>query len=105
MIHIKVQYRVKKDKVEQIEKAIIELVHSIREKERETLLYDAFQSAKDPTEFIHVMSFADNKARLFHESASHTQKFVDILYPCCIGKPEFTTCRLINSSQGAGIRK
>lgn len=98
MRHLMVRYRVKKNKVEVVKKAIREFVDAIRKKEAGTLVYEAFQEP-DGASFVHFMTFRDARAEASHRKAEHTLKFVGVLYPNCEQDPVFTELRLVRSTQ------
>ncbi len=98
MIYVMARYRVKKGKIEEIKKAIIDFVDAIRKNEPGTLFYDSFQE-EDSLSFVHFMSFKDEKAREFHTNTAHVKKFVGILYPECEEEPVFTELKLIRSNK------
>lgn len=54
-----------------------------------TLRYDSFRSAERPTEFLHVMAFADEDAERAHSSSDGVKAFTDVLYPTCVEEPTF----------------
>lgn len=97
MIDIKVEYRVKADKVDQILDVIQEFLSGIKENEPNTS-YVAYQLSEDEQEFVHFMRFADSKARDYHQSAPHTKQFVQQLYPECEREPKFTDLNLISDT-------
>ncbi len=55
-----------------------------------TRLYQSWQSADHPTEFLHLMEFADADAQQRHVSSAAVGAFTSALYPICTTKPEFT---------------
>jgi quinol monooxygenase YgiN len=89
MISLKVEYRVKREKVHEIKQAIEEFVHAIKNNEPRTK-YFAFQHLSDKQSFTHFMTFRSEKGQEEHESASYTDNFTKILYPACEGEPQFT---------------
>lgn len=98
MKYVMARYKVKKEKVEEVKRAIKEFVDGIRRNEPDTLFYDAFQE-EDDVSFVHFMCFKDGKAQEFHRSTPHVKKFVDVLYPDCEEKPTFTELRLVRSNK------
>ncbi len=88
MINKIVRYRVNKDKLKDVIKAVKEFVNEVRKNEPGTIRYDAYQ-LKDKMSFIHFMSFKDSKDENIHRKTRHVKKFVSILYPNCEEEPEF----------------
>ncbi len=95
MISKKAEYSVRKDKLDEIKKAISEFVKAIKENESLTF-YEAYQ-IDNSDNFVHIMSFQDKKSEEKHKNADYTIKFVSILYPNCIQKPIFTKITKINN--------
>ena len=85
--YVMIPFQVQEDKVEEVKKAINELISNVREKEPGTLLYNSLQLKKDPTSFIHLMIFADNTAHMNHRSAKYVVDFVKNLYSLCPNEP------------------
>lgn len=88
--------RIRPDKLEVVLPAIREFVASIAQVEPQTR-YDAYQ-AEDGVSFVHLMSFPDADAESSHQTAAHTARFVEILYPNCEQAPVFTDLRLLHST-------
>lgn len=59
------------------------------ETEPGTLLYQSWQSAERPAEFLHLMEFADAGAEQTHATSDALQAFTDVLYPLCAEGPAF----------------
>ena len=96
MINIMVRYRVKKQKIAEVKKAIREFVRQVKKREKGTLIYESFQLDKHSTEFVHFMRFKDKKAEETHRKSEHVKKFVAVLYPVCEKKPIFIGLNEIN---------
>lgn len=97
MIHKIVHYKMKADKVDVAIEALEKFVAGIAADEPETF-YEAYQS-EDEVSFVNVMAFPDEMAEKYHQSAPHTMKFVDIIYPNCEEMPVFTTLKLVKSTE------
>ena len=95
MISVMARYRVKKDRVKDIIKAVKEFVKDVEKKEKGTLSYMAFQLAKNPGDFVHFMNFEDKKAEAIHRKSGYVKKFVSVLYSSCERKPIFTNLNRI----------
>ncbi len=54
----------------------------------------------DPTVFLHTMRFPDEAAEKYHQTAPHTQAFVEVLYPNCDEQPVFTDLTTFASTEG-----
>lgn len=91
-------FKVKKDKLSVCKKAIKEFVEKVRENEPETLVYESYQKY-DKVSFLHLMSFKDKKAEVFHRNTDWVKKFVDTLYPNCEEEPEFFELNLVASNK------
>ncbi len=61
-----------------------------------TVMYESWQSADRPTEFLHLMAFADDHAEAAHRTSEAVIKFTDVLYPLCSVKPRFEDWRQIS---------
>ncbi len=96
MIHKIVRYKVKRGKVEEVKRAIIEFVELVAKNEPHTL-YEANQ-ADDGVTFIHIMSFPDKSKEEKHKTAVYTMKFVESLYPNCEEEPVFLDLKLVKST-------
>ncbi len=97
MIYKIVHYKMKADKGDVAVKALESFIAGIVEDEPETF-YEGYQ-ADDGVSFVNIMAFPDETAEKYHQSAPHTQKFVEILYPNCEEMPAFTTLKLIKSTR------
>jgi quinol monooxygenase YgiN len=84
------EYKIKKGKLVQARKAIIEFVHAVWKNEPGTLHYGAYQFGHRGRGFVHFMAFRNAKAERIHGSTEHVRKFRSILYPLCEEKPKFT---------------
>lgn len=100
MIRQLAQYRVKPDAVEPVKRAVTEFVDAIRTNEPNTI-YGAFIAA-DGRSFFHAMAFPDERAEKAHQSAAHTKKFVELLYPNCEDEPQFIPLNLVRSTKKGG---
>jgi quinol monooxygenase YgiN len=94
MIHKIARFTVKKEQLQTCLTAIQAFVAAIQREEPGVLYYSSFQ-LEDEVSFLHLMSFRDADAERHHQSAAHTRKFVDILYPNCVVEPHFETCTLV----------
>lgn len=97
MIYKTVRYRVKQDELEEVERAVREFVAGIAADEPQTV-YEAYQTA-DRLTFVHFMAFPDETAEKYHQSAPHTMRFVDVLYPSCDEVPVFTDLAMVRSTR------
>ena len=93
MIYIKVEYKVKKDKVNEVKKAIKDFVNEIKKNEPGTLIYEAFQV--NQTKFVHFMKFKDKESEEIHRESSYCKRFVNALYPHCEIEPIFTNLKIV----------
>jgi quinol monooxygenase YgiN len=60
-----------------------------------TSRYEAWRSVDRPTEFMHLMSFADEAAEQRHSSSDAVKAFVDVLYPLCDREPTFARWEIV----------
>lgn len=81
------EYKVKKDALEKVLKAIRVFVNKIHKHEPKTF-YEAYR--RSDLEFTHLMKFPNTQAEEKHASSPYTEKFVNILYPNCETEPVFT---------------
>ena len=82
MIHKKVRFQVKPEKMEFVKKSIQEFIREVKAKEPGTLIYESFQIKNDLT-FLHIMTFKDEAAEKFHKTTPHAKKFIESLNPNC----------------------
>jgi len=97
MIYKIVHYKMKPDKGEVAVEALEKFVAGIAADEPETF-YEAYQ-AEDGVSFVNIMRFPDETAEKYHQSAPHTMKFVEVLYPNCEEMPVFTALNLVKSTE------
>ena len=97
MIYIMAKYKIKKDKLEEVKRAVIEFISAVKENEEGTLRYEAFQLKDSSLDFVHLMVFDDEKSREMHSSSDYVKKFVETLYPCCEKEPEFIDLDKLNN--------
>jgi quinol monooxygenase YgiN len=57
--------------------------------EQRTLLYESWQGADRPGEFLHFMEFLDEAAEQAHQSSDAVKKFTGVLYPLCTKTTSF----------------
>jgi quinol monooxygenase YgiN len=81
-------FRVKADELETALEAIRTFVGHTRT-EPGTLRYESWRSVDRPTEFLHVMEFADETAEWAHGSSDAVRALTDALYPTCEEPPTF----------------
>ena len=83
MKNVFVPYKVKEEAVEKAKAIIAQFISTIEANEPNTAFYKSFQQAEKPTEFVHIMSFLDEKAEKHHKKTSYCREFTDALYPLC----------------------
>lgn len=74
-------YRVRSTAVASVKRAIVEFVHYLRSAEPGTQLYLAWQSAEDPTRFLHLFIFEDEAARARHGRSEAVARFESVYGP------------------------
>jgi len=97
MIHLMAIYKVKEEKVAEVEQAVTEFVSAVKDNEPDALVYEAFRG-KDDLSFFHIMTFAGDAGEEAHRSTPHMAKFVKTLYPNCTEEPAFVELDLIGSN-------
>lgn len=60
-----------------------------------TTLYQSWESAERPTEFLHLIEFVDAAAEEAHRSSDQVMAFTETLYPLCLDPPCFDDWRHI----------
>jgi quinol monooxygenase YgiN len=98
MIGIMATYRVRKDCVEEVGRAVREFIAAVRENEPFTT-YHAY-GVEDGVTFVHVMTFPDRESEEAHRTAPYTVEFTEVVYPCCVVEPEFTPLEPIEPERG-----
>jgi quinol monooxygenase YgiN len=99
MEHLIVEFKVKKDKIEEAKSTIRDFVSKISQQEPGTVLYNCFQEKGDERSFIHTMSFESEKAEEHHRHTEYVKEFVENLYPVCETEPVFSELNLICSNK------
>ena len=82
------RFTVDPDRIKDAEAAISVFVAQTRT-EPGTIRYESWQSAQDPSEFLHLMEFVDAAAEQTHRSSEQVTAFTDSLYPLCVDPPHF----------------
>ena len=59
-------YQVKADAVGKVKEAINEFVDYVRRNEPTTCFYAAWQAKEDPSKFVHLFTFEDERAHAMH---------------------------------------
>jgi quinol monooxygenase YgiN len=93
------RFTVKQESVEICRQAIQEFIDHITRDEPETRMYISMQEAGDETRFLHFFIFDNEHAEERHANSEAVQKFTSIIYPECIEPIEFTTYRLVASTE------
>lgn len=88
MINVIIPFQIQPESVKEGIALIEQFVRQVSENEPETIFYKSFQDQKEPTKFVHVMSFANDTAQLKHKQSDYCTNFVKGLYPICLAKPE-----------------
>ncbi len=96
-IHMMAIYRVRREKLDEVKKAVAEFVSAVKKNEPGTLFYEAYQGVEDLS-FFHVMTFEDEAAEGNHRRTPHMEAFVKKLYPSCEEEPGFVNLDLIGSN-------
>lgn len=89
MIYKIVEFKVKKDNVEEAKRHINEFSVKV-EAESRTLSYDTYIK-EDGVSFIHFVVFDSPEAEEYHQNTDYIKLFTSKLYPLCEVEPKFTT--------------
>ena len=89
MINRMVTYKVRQEEIEEVKMLVREFVENIKLNEEDTLLYRALQEKKDPSRFVHFMSFEDEYAEDQHRNSNYCEEFTDTLTPLCEEEPVY----------------
>ena len=93
-------YRVNPGAVDKVKAAIAEFVAYVTEHEPGTRIYTAWQQEDDPTKFVHLFEFADEKAHQAHGASAAVRKFEEVYQPeLAAGPVVFTDYRQIASNR------
>jgi quinol monooxygenase YgiN len=93
-IHGTATFTVRKEELDAALEAIRTFVAHTRT-EPGTKRYEAWRSVDRPTEFMHLMSFADEAAEQLHSSSDAVKAFVSALYPRCEQEPTFARWAIV----------
>ena len=93
-IHGTATFTVRKEELDRALEAIRMFVAHTRT-EPGTNRYESWRSVDRPTEFMHLMSFADEAAEQLHSSSEAVKTFVDVLYPLCEREPTFARWEIV----------
>jgi quinol monooxygenase YgiN len=103
MIHPIVGYSVKREKLDEIRKAIPEFVKTVKTLKMRCCCMRPFRG--DGASFVHFMTFADDRANKVHEKFIHVRKFVDLLHPNCEDGLVFSQLTLISRTEDSNCRR
>jgi quinol monooxygenase YgiN len=94
-------YQVKPDAVTKVKAAITEFVEYVRDNEPGTWFYVSWQAEDDPSQFVHLFTFEDEKAHARHGDSEAVKKFESVYQPELVGGPVvFTDYRLVATNCG-----
>jgi len=101
-------YQVRPSAVKKVKDAIKEFVQYVQENEPGTKMYLAWQEKNDPTRFLHLFIFEDEKAQARHGESDAVKKFESVYSPELVGgEVVFTDYELIagkpTAEQWAGL--
>lgn len=98
-IYMTARFSVKPESLEVCQQAISEFIDYVTRNEPDTRLYMSVQEVGDETHFLHFFAFENEEAEEHHANSEAVKKFTGILYPECIEQVEFTTYRLLASTE------
>ena len=94
------EYRVKAAGADKVKAAIEESVPYVRDNERGTRLYEAWQHEEDPSRFVHFFIFEDEAALEAHSKSAAVKRYEAAYRPELIGGDvKFTDYRRIATNQ------
>ena len=94
------QYKVRREGVEKVKRAIAEFVPFVKANEPGTRLYLAWQQKDDPTRFVHFFIFDDEAAHKAHSQSAAVRRFEEAYRPeLDVGDVMFTDYNLIATNQ------
>jgi quinol monooxygenase YgiN len=85
---LKVEYRVKANKLTKMMQVIQEFINAAQADDHVSL-YRGYQYKTDPARFVHLMEFTSQENEQAHSNSNYTKKFVEVLYPNCEVQPKF----------------
>ena len=95
------EYQVKHEAVDRVKAAIIEFVDYVRQNEPSTWFYAAWQAKGDPSKFVHLFTFEDEKAHKRHGQSEAVKQFESVYQPELVGGPVvFTDYQLVATNGG-----
>ena len=94
-------YQVKDESVDKVTVAIVEFVEYVRRREASTWFYAAWQAKSDPSRFVHLFTFEDEKAHARHGQSEAVKRFESVYQPELVGGPVvFTDYDLVATNGG-----
>jgi quinol monooxygenase YgiN len=94
-------YQVETEAVENVKAAIAAFVDYVRENEPSTWFYAAWQAKDDPSKFVHLFTFEDEKAHERHGQSEAVRAFEAVYQPQLVGGPVvFTDYRMVATNGG-----
>jgi quinol monooxygenase YgiN len=97
------RYQVRPQALERCLAAINEFVAYVRAHEPGTLRYEVWQERDEPTRFVHIFVFRDERADQIHSQSAEVKRFAAVLYPECLAPVEFVDYRLVASNGRAQL--
>jgi quinol monooxygenase YgiN len=76
------------ESIGEAQKALAELVDSVRTREPEMLTYVAYQETRDSQRFYQYMEFLDEHAYDRHATSTHLRRFIATVGPLCSEEPD-----------------
>ena len=76
------------ESIAEAQKALADLVDSVRALEPEMLTYVAYQETRDSLRFYQYMEFLDEHAYERHATSAHLRRFVADIKPLCSEEPD-----------------
>ena len=98
-VYMTARFTVKPESVDKCRAAIEEFVDHVTRNEPATRMYISFQEAENETSFLHIFEFENEEAEELHANSEAVQKFTSIVYPECVEPVQFTSYKLVASTE------
>lgn len=98
-VYMTARFTVKPESIAKCQAVISEFIDYVTRNEPQTRSYISLQEAENEANFLHVFIFEDEEAEEHHANSEAVKKFTGSLYPECIAPVEFTTYRLVASTE------
>ena len=97
-------YQVMPEAVDRVKAAIVAFVDYVRENEPGTWFYVSWQAKEDPSKFVHLFTFEDEKAHQRHGQSAAVKQFESVYQPELVGGPVVFTDYTMVATNGGTTR-